>query len=432
MTVPPPPEPPEDSDNSAASADPFGISPSSEGMGSGSADVFDDPGLDQGKPEVAASKSRILAVMGSLGVLVLFLLYNIFSTPEAEVPEGPKKIEVAEAPPEAPLTPPPALPDVGPTAPAPVAPPPDLVPPPVPAPVVPTPMQDTLPIVDPAKENAAAAQLAERQRSSIFASGGSGGGLLGSTPSTPTTQQNNFFGSDPNASFANAATATEAKKSVASRIPNLRQTIAQGRIIQATLETAISTDLPAQIRAIVARDVYGEAGTAVLIPKGSRLIGAYNTSILPGQNRVFIVWQRLIRPDGIDIMVNSSGVDNLGFAGLDGFLDTKFREVFSRAVLASVISIGLAIGADSAGVGQTSQTSSIFGQGQSAQTQQGDAAALATNQALQNLGNVSQQFLTNFVNVRPTILVDQGTPVNVMLNRDLVFPSEVAGGSVIH
>lgn len=427
MSVPPPPEPPEDDENTASS-DPFDIAPSADAPENFDANGFDDPGLDSGRPEVAASKSKIIAVMGSLGFLLLFLLYNIFSSDEEKVAPPPKKLETVEAPPELPLSPPPTLPDVGPVAPSPIAPPPTLIPPAIPVPNMPLP-GESLPIVDPAKENAAAAQLAERQRSGLFASGGGEGGLLSDPPKTPTTQ--NFFGADANTGFANSVTATQVAKAVATRMTNLRQTVGQGRIVQATLETAISTDLPAQIRAIVSRDVYGEAGNIPLIPKGSRLIGTYNTSLLPGQNRVFIVWQRLIRPDGIDIMINSSGVDNLGFAGLEGFLDNKFQQVFSRAVLASVISVGLAIGADSAGIGQTSQTESIFGTGQSSQTQQGDAAAVATTQAIQNLGQISQQFLTNFVNIRPTILVDQGTPINVMLNRDLVFPADVAGGAVI-
>lgn len=424
MSVPPPPEPPEDS-SAASSDDPFGIAPNASGSESlGAADDgFGDQDLDSGRPEVAASKSRIVAVMGSLGFVVLFLLYNIFSGDDPKPVEQKKKIEIVEAPPEPKLSPPPSLPNIGPSAPAPIAPPPSLTPPAIPAPV------DALPVVDPQKESAAAAQLAERQRSGLFAAGGGNGGLLGGAPETPTTQQS-FFGSDPNAGFANSASVTQAARSVATRLTNLRQTIGQGRIIQATLETAISTDLPAQIRAIVSRDVYAEAGNNVLIHKGSRLIGTYNTSIVPGQNRVFILWQRVIRPDGVDIMINSPGVDNLGFAGLEGFLDTKFQQVFSRAVLASIISIGLAVGADSAGLGETSQTSSVFGGNQST-TQQGDAGATATVQALQNLGNISQQFLTNFVNVRPTILVDQGTPVNVMLNRDLVFPANVAAGGVI-
>lgn len=421
MTVPPPPEPPED--NPGVADDPFGISPNADASNTDGNVEFDEPGLDSGRPEVAASKSRIIAVMGSVGLVLALLVYNIFSTEEKVVTEK-KKIDIVQAPPEPSLSPPPSLPGVGPVAPVAIVPPPAIVPPAVPAPTI-----DTLPVVDPAKESAAAAQLAERQRSGIFASGGGTGGLLGGPETTPTQQ--GFFGSGADVGFANSAQMTQAIKATATRIPNLNRTVAQGRIIQATLETAISTDLPAQIRAIVSRDTYGEAGDVPLIPRGSRLIGVYNNAILTGQSRVFIIWQRLIRPDGIDIMINSPGVDGLGMAGLQGQLDTKFQQVFSRAVLSSVIAISLAIGADSLGVGESSQSTSIFGNGQSSTTTQGDAAATATNSAIANLGSVTSDFLTRFMNVQPTIIVDQGTPVNVMLNRDLIFPADVAGGMVI-
>lgn len=420
MTIPPPPEPPEE--NPAIAEDPFGISPNADNNPDGGIE-FEEPGLDSGRPEVAATKSRIIAVTGSVGLVLVLLLYNIFFNNDPEISTEKKKIEIVQAPPEPKLSPPPSLPSTGPVAPPAISPPPNIIPPPIPSPEV-----SALPVVDPAQESAAAAQLAERQRSNIFASGGGGGGLLGGPETTPTQQ--GFFGTGGDSGFANSAQMTQAAKAVATRIPNLNRTVAQGRIIQATLETAISTDLPAQIRAIVSRDTYAEAGRVALIPKGSRLIGVYNTSLLSGQSRVFIVWQRLIRPDGIDILINSAGVDSLGLAGLSGHLDTKFQQVFSRAVMASVISISLALGADSMGLGESSQSTSVFGGGTTT-TNQGDAGATAANEALENLGTVAETFLTRFMDVRPTILVDQGTPVNVMLNRDLIFPADVAGGMII-
>lgn len=421
MTVPPPPPPPED--NPTGAEDPFGISPSDSSPAPETDFEFEEPGLDSGRPEVAATKSRIIAVGGSVGLLVLFLLYNIlFSGKDDKVAET-KKLEIVQAPPEPKLSPPPDLPNVGPVAPTSIAPPPSIVPPPIPAPSA----TNTLPIVDPAKESAAAAQLAERQRSGLFAAGGGSGGLLSPSATTPTSQV--LFGSDPNAGFANSASVTQAQKSVATRMGNLRQIIGQGRIIQATLETAISTDLPAQIRAIVSRDTYGEAGDVALIPKGSRLIGTYNTSLIPGQNRVFIIWQRLIRPDGVDIMINSTGVDGLGMAGLAGQLDTKFQQIFSRALMASVITIALASGAEAINGDSETTTSSSPLTGGTSTTTGGTTSAI--NNSLDRLGQIAQTTLEGFIQLKPTVIVDQGTPVNVMLNRDLVFPADVAGAAII-
>ena len=200
--------------------------------------------------------------------------------------------------------------------------------------------------------------------------------------------------------------------------------------MQGTLETVINTDLPATIRAIVSRDVYGEAGTTALIPKGSRMVGTYSTSLQAGQTRVFVVWQRIIRPDGVDIMVNSPGTDAIGQAGLTGQVDTKFQELLSRSILASVFSIAFAIGADEINGDDNSQTSTTIGA--AGTTQEGNAASTATVNALNRLGSVTEQFITQFINVRPTILVDQGSPVNIIVNRDLLFPADVSGTNIIN
>jgi type IV secretion system protein VirB10 len=188
----------------------------------------------------------------------------------------------------------------------------------------------------------------------------------------------------------------------------------------------LNTELPAPIRAIVSRDTYGEAGTEVLIPKGSRLIGTYNTQIASGQSRVFVVWTRVIRPDGVDVMINSPLVDQIGQSGIGGQVDTKFQQTFSRAVMASVISIAFAIGSDEISGGSTTTTSSSTGTSTT-----GDAATTATINALNRLGGTTDSFLQRFIGVQPSILVDQGTPVNVFVNRDLIFPSDLAGTRVI-
>jgi type IV secretion system protein VirB10 len=254
--------------------------------------------------------------------------------------------------------------------------------------------------------------------------GGIGEGLLGGeTSSEPASD-------DPNLAFgaAVAQANTKAPRVSATHIGNLHRTIAQGRIIQAVTESAINTELPAPIRAIVSRDVFAEAGTTPLIPKGSRLIGQYNTDLLGGQSRVYLVWTRVIRPDGVDVLINSPLVDRIGQAGIGGQVDSKFQQIFSRAVLASVVTISLALASDEVtGGGQTSTTNSAIG----GTTQSGDGATTATVNALNRLGSTTDSFLQRYMNLRPSILVDQGTPVNVFVNRDLVFPAEFNGVRVV-
>ena len=193
------------------------------------------------------------------------------------------------------------------------------------------------------------------------------------------------------------------------------------------MESALNTDLPAPIRAIVSRDTYGEAGTSPLIPKGSRLIGSYNTALGAGQTRVFVVWTRVIRPDGVDVALGSPLVDGIGQAGIAGQIDSKFQELFARSILSSVVNIALAIGSDKVAGGSTTTTSNGTGS-----TTTGDAATTATTNALNRLGSVTDGFIQKFLNVAPTILIDQGTVVNVFVNKDLVFPEEAVGARIMN
>lgn len=386
--VPPPPE------------NPFG-DPNLNHEGNG--DNGGNDGLEQGRPSVAARPGRMFLVLGIVGSILAFLFVNIIGSDKKDDAEDAKPRVVAQ-----PVEPPP-LPE-----PAPLAPPPNLATPMIPQPVA-------LPAIKPEDDSAARKQALERMHSKmVIADGGSGlGGMLGGDDKK---EEEKAVGADPNSGFAAAVANanTKAARVEATHIGDLTRTIAQGRLIQATLESAINTDLPAPIRAIVSRDTYAEAGKEPLIPKGSRLIGTYNTDISGGQSRVFVVWTRVIRPDGVDVMINSPLVDQIGQAGIGGQVDTKFQQIFARSILSSIVSIAMAIGSDSISDGQTTTTNSALGGSQTT----GDASTTATVNALNRLGSVSDNFITRFIDSRPTILVDQGTPVNVFVNRDLVFPSK--------
>lgn len=399
MAVPPPPPPPEDPFQNGDSPDPFGNLNGPE------------ESMQPSTPTVAAKPGRVLLVLGFVAALIIFILYLIFHSRDKGT-ERPKPVVTTaaeQAPPASVVQPLTSIP-----------PPPAITPPSIPTPT-------KVSILKPEEDEAAQkARIARLHSGIVIASqnGGSlGGSLLGSENDLSTPSN------DPNSAFAAsvAKANTKADRVQATRIGDLRRTIAQGRLIPATTESAINTELPAPIRAIVSRDVYGEAGKVPLIPKGSRLIGSYNTAIGSGQSRVFVVWTRVIRPDGVDVMINSPLVDQIGQAGVGGQVDNKFQEIFSHSVLASVVGIAFAIGEDKIQGGSTTTTNSSTGS-----TTTGDAASLATVNALNRLGSTTDSFIQKLVGIQPSILVDQGTPVNVFVNRDLVFPAEYVGeGRVI-
>jgi type IV secretion system protein VirB10 len=66
-------------------------------------------------------------------------------------------------------------------------------------------------------------------------------------------------------------------------IVNPGNTVIQGTMIQAVLETFINSDLPGQIRAVVTEDTHSYDGSRILIPRGSKVIGQYSDNVETGQ-----------------------------------------------------------------------------------------------------------------------------------------------------
>ncbi|GFE74001.1 TrbI/VirB10 family protein [Novosphingobium sp. TCA1] len=168
-------------------------------------------------------------------------------------------------------------------------------------------------------------------------------------------------------------------------------TVTQGTLIPAVLETAIDTDVPGYVRAIVSADVRSFDGKRTLVPRSSRLIGQYKSGLTAGQKRAYVIWSRLIRPDGVSVNLGSPAIAFGGETGLPGKVNSHFFERFGSAMLLSVVG-GLSTLA-------TSGSSVVIGGGQSA------AAA-----AVQQSGSVG-----------PTIRVRQGEPIRVFTAKDLDF-----------
>lgn len=178
----------------------------------------------------------------------------------------------------------------------------------------------------------------------------------------------------------------------ATRLANPGQTITQGTFIAATLETAIDSDLPGYARAIVSQDVLSFDGKNVLIPRSSRLIGQYKSGLAAGQTRTYVMWTRMIRPDGVSVALASPGTDYAGQSGLSGEVDSHFLQRFGSATLLSVVG----------GLGALA----------------GSGTSLVVSSGGQSAASVAAQ---RDAQIPPTVHVAQGQPIRVFTARDLDF-----------
>lgn len=210
---------------------------------------------------------------------------------------------------------------------------------------------------------------------------------------------------DANLAFAAQASNQGFETSHAARMKNLNTLIAQGTMISGILETAIQSDLPGMTRAVVSDDIYSFDGSTLLIPKGSKLVGQYRSGLVRGQSRVFVIWNRLLRNDGVTVNLGSFGTDSLGRSGLDGAVDTHFFERFGSSVLLSMIDTSLQIVANDS----KSNVSSTV--------------AVETGKDFNRAAEIA---LENSVAIPPTVNIAQGKRINVFVGKDLDF-SQVNG-----
>jgi len=184
--------------------------------------------------------------------------------------------------------------------------------------------------------------------------------------------------------------------------PASRYVVQAGAVIPAALITGIRSDLPGQVTAQVTENVYDSpSGRFLLIPQGSKLVGVYDSQISFGQDRVLLVWTRLLMPNGRSIVLERQpGADTQGFAGLEDEVDHHWSQLFMAAALSTVLGVGAELGATS-----------------------GDSAIVTALRrgSTDSLNQTGQQVVRRNLNIQPTITIRPGFPVRVIVNRDIVL-----------
>lgn len=319
-----------------------------------------------------------IVVVGTLGAVTLWSLDSTRRFPAEKVQQGnaasrpanpaPAGIEVAPAVPPQAITP--SMPE--------------------PQPVLSAPPQSA-PQTGPASNPAASPTVVFDIGTAQIGPASGPASLANTAPGAPPGTTGNA-----NDDFAGRIGGVGGGSAVASANFDPRTTVTQGTLIPAVLETAIDTDVPGYVRAVVSTDVRSFDGSTVLVPRSSRLIGQYKSGLQAGQKRAYVIWTRLIRPDGVSVNIGSPAVGFAGESGLAGKVNTHFFERFGSAVLLSVVG-GLSALGGNAGI-------IVANSGQS-------AAAAAVGQSGQ---------------IGPTVRVRQGQPVRVFTAKDLDF-SKVTG-----
>lgn len=263
---------------------------------------------------------------------------------------------------------------------------------------------------DPAQEarEKAAQERASANESRLFL-GGSGGGA----ERTPADAAPAVVSAPPEVRPGGPATAAQSRKSFMAsggpqaesmervRSPSSMHIVQAGSVIPAALITGIRSDLPGQVTAQVTQNVYDSpTGRILLIPQGARLIGEYDSEISAGQDRVLLVWDRLILAGGRSIQLDREpGADAAGMAGLSDWTDFHWGRTLRAALVSTLLGVGAELGADS----DDELVKALRDGGQDSASQTG------------------RQIVERELGVPPTLTIRPGSALRVLVTRDLVL-----------
>ncbi len=188
----------------------------------------------------------------------------------------------------------------------------------------------------------------------------------------------------------------------ASRIPDRSFTLLKGTPIGCLLETRLDTSVPGATTCVIPRDVWSADGRVKLVEKGSRATGEYRGSASHGSSRIFVLWNKIVTPEGVRISVRSPGTDSLGAAGTPGDVDRHWFERFGNALLFSVIEDGVEFG--------TAKAANSSGDGVNVYQNTSNSTEAIVKEALRAAGDIP-----------PTITLNQGSRIGILTSRDLDF-----------
>ena len=203
---------------------------------------------------------------------------------------------------------------------------------------------------------------------------------------------------------------------------DMSEMILEDKAIPAVLARSVyasegfSENIP--ITAIVERNIYAEEGRNIIIPAGSRVIGALAGDSSGGNSggavKIGISWKRLIRPDGSQFLFsNAQTADAQGRSGAIGYLDEQLLKRYSMPVLTSLLQSGMAFVMAAGGGSKTTSN------GDTTTSSFSDAAQDARQNFLEQMNDIFAEILERKANIRAVTYVPAGTRIIIFPNQDL-------------
>lgn len=187
-----------------------------------------------------------------------------------------------------------------------------------------------------------------------------------------------------------------------------------GTVIPGVMISGINSDLPGFITAQIRQTVYDTTtGRYPLLPQGAKLFGQYDSQVVYGQERVLVVWNQVTFPNGQTLdLQGMPGTDMSGYAGFTDKVNNHYLKIFGSVLLMSVMTTAA----------QQSQPADDNNSNTNPNVSQTLAASVGSMSA-QTMNMIMRKNL----NIQPTLEIRPGYLFNIVVTKNIVFPSAYRG-----
>jgi len=184
--------------------------------------------------------------------------------------------------------------------------------------------------------------------------------------------------------------------------------IFEGTVLESVLVNRLNGDFAGPVICQTTNDLYSHNRNELLIPAGSRLLGETKKVSDVGQERLAVVFHRLIMPDGFAVDLDQApGLNQIGETAIHDKVNNHYFKIFGSSIAVGAIAGLASIGTSNSNVtGLPASNSSAYREGVTA-----------------SLSQSSLHILDRFLNIPPTITIREGHRVRVFLTQDLLVPA---------
>jgi type IV secretion system protein VirB10 len=177
----------------------------------------------------------------------------------------------------------------------------------------------------------------------------------------------------------------------------------EGTVLEGVVTNHIDGGFSGPIMVSLTTDLYSHDHQELLLPQGTRLLGAVQSVGNAQQRKMFVTFHRAICPDGFSLeFAKYIGLDQIGTTGLATKVDHGYLQAFAAA--AAIGGLG--------GLAQIGNNGSVL-----------DPSVQIRNGISEQSAVEGEQVLNHFLNRLPIITLKEGSRARIYIGTDLLIPS---------